>query len=477
MKQNTILLAGLGVLSACASKSGPESKSDSDLVKAKPNVLFIAVDDMRDWAGYSSNFSNIKTPNLDKLAAQSMVFEKAYCAAPMCCASRTAIMTGKSPANTGVYENGNRWEGDLRTHVTLSRQFMNEGYYVAGFGKIYHGSGDLQYWHHYDLVGKWYQCPDNPDHPNACGNPFDYPDSLDHDWQRATAAIDLINRDIQNPLFLACGFVLPHLPWNAPRRFFNMYPLDSIELPPVKADDLDDIPHIGRKIAEKKMQDHYCKDLQWSHQEIQDSGLWKINIQAYLASISYIDEQLGRLVDTWNEKYGDNGVIVLWGDHGWHLGEKNHWSKFTLWEEGTRTPFMIKVPGVTSPGDKCGTPVSLLDIFPTLIDVCNLSPRNDLDGLSLSPLLHDPKIPWDRGAVTIYGQNNVTVRSKDWRYIHYCDESKELYYHPDDPNEWTNLAGPDYMKIINKHHQWVPKCVPPTKIKNSFFVRENLTCD
>jgi len=173
-----------------------------------------------------------------------------------------------------------------------------------------------------------------------------------------------------------------------------MYPLDSIQLPEVKNGDLDDVPPIGQKIGRKKMQDHYCKNLEWLHQEIVDSGLWKINIQAYLASISYADEQIGRVLDAWdNSKYSENGVVVLWGDHGWHLGEKEHWSKFTLWEEGTRTPLLMKVPGVTEPVSVCDVPVSLLDVFPTLADACNLTVRSDLDGLSLMPLLHDPEKP------------------------------------------------------------------------------------
>ncbi len=475
MKNKTVILLPLGLLGACTNSTNVADQQKG-VSSEHPNVLFLAVDDLRDWTGFLTNFSNVKTPNLDRLAEQSMVFSHTYCAAPMCCASRTALLSGKSPANTGVYDNGNRWEGDLRTHVTLTRHFMDNGYYTAGFGKIYHGSGDLQYWHRYEM-GPFYNCPENPDHPNAAGNPLDIPDSLIYDWQRATKAINIIEQDISSPLFIACGIVLPHLPWNAPRRFFDMYPLDSIQLPKVKEGDLDDVPVIAQKIGRKRMYDHYCKNLSWTHQEIVDSGFWKINIQACLASITFVDEQIGRILEAWNNsKYAKNGVIVLWSDHGWHMGEKEHWSKFTLWEEGTRTPMLMKVPGITQKGDVCSTPVSLMDIFPTLIDVCNLSPRDDLDGISLLPLLKDPEIPWDRPAVTIYGRNNVAVRSKNWRYIHYCDETKELYDHRKDPNEWNNLANEKgYMPVINKLHRWVPKCVPPTS--NTWFEKNNLDCD
>lgn len=446
----------------------------------KPNVLFIAVDDIRDWTGYSTHFSDVQTPNMNKLAKAGMVFSNAYCSAPVCCPSRTALLTGLSPATTGVYANGNLWEGDVRQHVTLTRHFMNNGYYVAGFGKIYHGHGDLQYWHRYEH-GSYSPCPEKPDHPDALGNPLDFADSLTGDWKRATNAIQIIKRDIDTPLFLACGFVRPHTPWDVPRRFFDMYPLNEITLPDVKSGDIEDIPYIGQMIAKRATHDHYCnKNNAWTHKQIVDKKLWKINVQAYLASITYVDEQIGRVLDAWNNsKYAKNAIIVLWGDHGWHLGEKDHWSKRTLWEEGTRTPLIISAQGITQSGSVCNTPVSLLNIFPTLVDVCSLSARNDLDGISLKPLLINPDLPWDKPAVTIWWKDNVSVRTKQWRYIHYCDGSKELYNHQTDPNEWNNLAKQQgYMPVINKLHRWVPKCKPPTKTRKiNWFKEKKLSCD
>jgi arylsulfatase A-like enzyme len=357
---------------------------------------------------------------------------------------------------------------------------MENGYYVAGIGRIYHGQGDLQYWHHFEY-GPYSPCPENPEYPFALGNPLDVPDSLTGDWKRAKNAIKIIDQDIDSPLFLACGIIRPHTPWDVPRRFFDMYPLDSIELPPVLEDDLEDVPSIAKRIAGREHSNRYCgQDNSWSHQEIVDSDLWKINIRAYLASITYADEQIGRIIEAWNNsKYAENGIIVLWGDHGWHHGEKMHWSKRTLWEEGTRTPMIISAPGLTAPGTVCSTPVSLLDIFPTLVDVCGLSARNDLDGLSIAPLLLDPDVPWDRPAITIWGQDNVSVRSSKWRYTHYCDGTKELYDHEKDPNEWVNLAGsPEYIQQINRLHRWVPACVEPAPSKReSWFVRNGLVCD
>lgn len=480
MKKTSPFILPAMLMGGCMTNNPDTASLKSDNIGSNhPNVLFIAVDDLRDWTGYLGEYSTVKTPNLDKLAKAGMVFTNAHCAAPVCSPSRTALLTGISPANTGVYENGNRWEGDLREHVTLTRYFMDMGYYVAGFGKIYHGSGDLQYWHRFEY-GEYSPAPKNPEYPGAFGSPLDIPDSLTGDWKRVTNAIEIIEKDIQTPLFLACGLVRPHTPWDVPRKYFEMYPLESIKLPEVNENDQEDIPFMGKAIANRKMGDNYGKyRAEWTHQQIVDSGLWKVNIQAYLASISYADDQIGRLMEAWNKsKYAENGIIVLWGDHGWHLGEKQHWSKRTLWEVGTRTPLIFSYPGKIESGSTCETPVSLLDLFPTLTELCKLPPRKDLDGISLTPLLFNPDLPWDRPAVTIWGQDNVSVRSGQWRYIHYCDGSKELYDHRNDPNEWENLAGSEYMHIINQLHQWVPDCVPATSIrKRSWFEENNLICD
>jgi arylsulfatase A-like enzyme len=249
----------------------------------------------------------------------------------------------------------------------------------------------------------------------------------------------------------------------------------------VKENDLDDVPMIAKVIAGRKHTDNYGRvKAEWSHQAIVDSALWKANIRAYLASITYADAQIGRVLDAWNNsEYAENSIIVLWGDHGWHLGEKQHWSKRTLWETGTRTPMIFASQKHFDAGITCETPVNLMDIFPTLIGLCDLPYRSDLDGLSLVPLMKNPDIPWDRAAVTIWGQNNVSVRTKDWRYIHYCDESKELYNHKTDPNEWNNLAtDPQYMPVINQLHRWVPDCVEPSPSRRgSWFEKEGVACE
>ncbi len=421
----------------------------------KRDVLFIAVDDLRDWVGYSHAFPQVKTPNIDRIAKRGLIFSNAYCAAPACCPSRTSLLTGKSPAVTGVYENADRWPETLRSEgMTLTSHFMQDGYYVAGSGKIYHGSPKYKHWHRYDLFPIMKKKEHGEIRPGALGNPLDIPDEEMSDYKRVSRSIEDINRKSKVSKFIACGLIRPHLPWDVPKKYFDMYPLDEINLPEVKENDLDDCPEIARSIAHKKEGDY-----QVAHKDVLKNENWKYNIQAYLASITFADAQIGRLIDAWdNSPMSKNGVIVLWGDHGWHLGEKEHWSKFTLWEEGTRTPLLFVVPGITKPGTICKTPVSLLDIYPTLMNTCNIHKRYDLDGHDLTPLLQNPELPWEIAAVTIHGQGNASARDSRWRYIHYRDSSKELYDHENDPHEWNNLAtDKKYQSVINRLHNQLPE--------------------
>lgn len=444
----------------------------------KPNILFIAVDDLRDCSEYNQTPNNIITPAMATLARNGMVFSNAYCSAPVCSPSRTSLLTGLSPSTTGVYENGQQWPNEIRNHVTLTRFFMENGYYTAGFGKIYHGQGDLTYWHDY-IYGEYSPMPKKPDNPYALGNPLDIPDSLTGDGMRVNNAIAVLQNEIDSPLFLACGLVRPHTPWNVPRKYFEKYPLDSIKLPTVYSDDLNDIPEIGQRIAHREHTDNYGSKLSWTHQSIVDSGLWKINIQAYLASITFADAQIGRLIEAWNQSdYSKNGIIVLWGDHGWHLGEKQHWSKRTLWEEGTKTPLIIVSNEVNKDGSICATPVSLLDIFPTLVELCNFPTNAGLEGKSLVPFLKNPKLRRDTPVITVWGKDNIALRNDAWRYIRYCDNTRELYNHENDPAEQTNLANlPEYQNIMDSFEEQLPECRKPAqfnKKRTSWFEKNNI---
>jgi arylsulfatase A-like enzyme len=339
---------------------------------------------------------------------------------------------------------------------------MTHGYSAMGSGKIYHGPfPDPASWNEY-WPSQAKNKPNDPMPPRkerplngipGTGHfdwgPLKVPPNEMGDWKVADWVIKRLNTKHDKPFFLGCGFFRPHLPWYVPRKYFDLYPLDTITLPDVNENDLDDIPPAGKKFA-KPNKDH-AKVLKYNQ--------WRKAVQAYLASISFVDECVGRVINALDKSpYRDNTIIVLWSDHGWHLGEKLHWRKFALWEEATHNVLMFSVPGITKPGQKCTTPVNLIDIYPTLVDICGLIKRPELEGVSLLPLLKDPSTPWDRPALTTYGRNNHSLRSPRWRYIRYADGSEELYDHTKDPLEWKNLASDKkYTKIKKELKQHLPR--------------------
>jgi arylsulfatase A-like enzyme len=216
-----------------------------------------------------------------------------------------------------------------------------------------------------------------------------------------------------------------------PKKYYDLFPLDTIELPPTQKDDLKDVPEGGLAMAKPK----------GDHATMLASGRWKEAVQAYLAAIAYCDAQVGRLLDAYESSpHKADTVVVFWGDHGWHLGEKEHWRKFALWEEATRMPFVWVGPGVTKPGGVCDRTVDLMSVYPTLCDLCDLPKPSHVEGESLVPLLRDPKAAWDKPAITTFHRNNHAVRTERWRYIRYADGGEELYDHAADQYEWTNLA-------------------------------------
>jgi arylsulfatase A-like enzyme len=430
-------------------------------VNNQPNVLFIAIDDLNDWIGCLGGHPDVKTPNLDRLAGQSVLFTNAYCPAPLCNASRAALMTGIRPSSSGVYKNSQPWRESplLKNAVTLPQHFMAHGYQTLGSGKIYHGRfPDPDSWQLY-WPSKLIQKPDDPlplkrplnGIPNTKHFDWGEMDAEKEemgDWQVADWIIGQLNQSHAKPFFLACGFFKPHLPWYIPREYFDRYPFDKVTLPLVNENDLDDIPEAGRQIAKPD----------GDHASVRKYGQWKKAVQSYLAAISFADQCVGRVIDALEKStFRDNTIIVLWSDHGWHLGEKLHWRKFALWEEATHNVLMIKAPGVTSRSGRCRATVNLLDIYPTLIDLCHLDKKPELEGVSLLPLLINPDAEWERPAITTFGYNNHSVRSKKWRYIRYHDGSEELYDHTSDELEWYNLAdNPAYTDIKKQLARWLP---------------------
>ncbi|MHC4737321.1 MAG: sulfatase [Planctomycetota bacterium] len=444
----------------------PELACSVKSAKNKPNVLFIAIDDLNDWIGCLAGHPDVKTPNLDKLANRGVLFTNAHCSAPACNPSRASLLTGILPSTSGVYHNNQPFRKVLPEAVTLPQHFIANGYRVIGAGKIFHSSGtfaDPQSWLEY-FPSKRKTRPEDPMPQNRPLNgipdtkqfdwgPVDVPNDQMGDWKVADWVIKQLNSKQDKPFFLGCGFFRPHLPWYVPRKYSDLYPVEKVTLPNVNENDLDDVPPVGRKFAKP----------QRDHKNVVDHKQWRKAVQGYLACISFVDDCVGRVINALDKSnYADNTIIVLWGDHGWHLGEKLHWRKFALWEEATHCPLMIISPQQVEPGRKCHRPVSLIDIYPTLIELCGLEPKKELQGNSLLPLLEDPGAKWSRPALTTHGRNNHSLRSQRWRYIRYSDGTEELYDHDNDVLEWKNLAAEsEYADIKNDIAKWLPKTNAP----------------
>lgn len=401
--------------------------------RPRPNILFIAVDDLNHWVGHLNRNPQTKTPHIDRLAARGVAFTRAYCAAPVCNPLRTAILSGLRPSSTGVYDNTTDFRPLVPVERTLITTFRNAGWFTAGAGKIYHGGFDRKAeWEEYFGGGG------GGKRENAGGGiggirfaPLDCADDDLADYKITDYIIGQLGRRHDRPFFLACGLHKPHMPWNVPKRYYDMFPLESIHLPPTEKGDLDDLPPAGRKMARPE----------GDHAEVLKSGRWKEAVQAYLAAIAYTDMNVGRLLDALDRSpHRDNTIICFWGDHGWHLGEKEHWRKFSLWEEATRAPLIWVAPGVSKPG-VCARTVDFMSIYPTLCDLAGIPPPAHLEGPSIRRLLEDPAAGWDRPALTTHGFQNHAVRTEGWRYIRYADAGEELYDETKDPYEWTNLAG------------------------------------
>lgn len=431
----SLLALGLLLLSASALPAADAKK---------PNVLFIAIDDLRDWVGYLHHNEQTKTPNIDRLARMGTAFTRSYCAAPVCNPSRAALMSGMRPSTTGVYGNETDWRKVIPEDKPLTTAFRNAGYFVCGAGKIYHESFKRRSeWDDYlekEGDGKAAnQLSKNAKDKGVGGirfAPLDCADSDLEDYHIADYGIEELGKAHDKPFFLAVGLHKPHMAWNVPQKWYDMFPLESIQLPPYKEDDLDDIPPAGVAMAKP----------QGDHKAMLDSGRWKEAIQAYLAATAYTDMNIGRVLDAFDKSpHKDNTIIVFWCDHGWHLGEKHHWRKFALWEEATRAPLLWVVPGLTKPGSVCERTVDFMSIYPTLMDVCGIAKPAHVEGPSIKPLLAAPAAAWATPALTTHGFNNHGVRSEGWRYIRYANGEEELYNEAADPNEWTNLANdPQY---------------------------------
>ncbi len=449
----------------------------------KPNVLFLCVDDMKDWVNCLGGYEGtVLTPNIDRLAKRGVLFTNAHCASPKCAPSRAAIMTGLRPSTSGLYDNGHWWLPNLPDAVTIPMQFRRHGYRVMGAGKVFHhtaGNHPPNQWDEFQRLtfreDPWFRSvklnypwseyePPPREFPfsgvHGLGHENDWgalpiPDEAFDDAQTTNYAVQILERKLSGsrasesePFFLACGLFRPHLPWYVPQRYFDMYSLDEIVLPTTLENDLDDLPSGGHEFAKARRRDF---------EKIQKAGKWKHAVRGYLASISCVDARLGQILAALeNSTHTKDTIIVLWSDHGWHLGEKHHWHKSTLWEEATRVPLIIVAPGL-KPG-VCDRPVSLLDIYPTLMELTGFDVDMSFDGVSIVPLLRNPRAEWDRPAVIEFRRGNAAVRSDRYRYIRYRNGGEELYDHLTDPHEWYNLAASaEYASIKKQHADWIAK--------------------
>lgn len=449
-----ITRACLTAIALVTISSMPPLLAAPDAPPTKPNVLFIAIDDLNHWVGHLKRNPQTRTPHIDRLAARGVAFTRANCAAPVCNPSRAALMSGLRPSTSGVYDNGQDWKRVIGKELTLTTQFLEAGYDVFGAGKIYHASAHRpREWTDYFTPGGG----GLRRHPAAAdegvGGIKFYPLANDDedmpDYKTVSYGLEKLKAPAGKPFFLAIGLVKPHMPFSVPKKYFDQFPLESIDLPPYREDDLDDVPASGVKMA-KPLGDHA---------QMVASGRWKEAVRAYLATIAFCDTMVGRLLDGLDQSpHRDNTIIVLWGDHGWHLGEKQHWRKFALWEESARAPMIWVAPGVTTPGGVCRRPVDFMSIYPTLCDLAGVAVPQHVEGVSLRPLLSDPQAAWERPALTTFHRGNHSLRSERWRYIRYADGGEELYDHETDDYEWTNVAGQSANRsVMAELAQWLPK--------------------
>lgn len=441
----------------------------------RPNILFIAIDDQNDWVGHLGGHPMAQTPNLDQLAGRGTTFLNAHCQSPLCNPSRTSVMFGMRPSSTGVYGlvPSPRQVAGLRDRVSLSQHFAKHGYRTSATGKIHHhgtnaGGGakmEPEFQHTAPFGGVGARPPKKLVGPTPMGNnplmdwgvwPPNNDDTKKGDFQVASWAVkEILNAPKGEPFFIAAGFFLPHVPCYATQQWFDLFPDDDSVLPKILETDRDDTPRFSWYLHWRLPEPR----LKWAREK----GQWRNLVRSYLACTSFVDAQVGRLMDALDEAgIADNTIVVVWSDHGWHLGEKGITGKNSLWDDGTRVPLIFAGPGVKG-GQRCMKPAELLDLYPTLIDLTGVPARAGLEGISLVPQLKDASAKRERPAITSHNQGNHGVRSESWRYIRYADGSEELYDMKNDPSEWRNLAGDvKYAGVIAEHRKWLPKVdLPP----------------
>lgn len=456
MKSRTLAVIQRFLLFACAPVVNQSVAADRP-----PNVVMIVIDDQNDWIGCLNGHSQARTPHIDQLAKRGTLFRNAHCQSPLCNPSRTSVMTGLRPSTTGVYglSPNLREVEDLRPKTPLSRHFRSHGYETLMAGKIYHGDyGRRPTDDEFDTVGPSADIGPRPasplidtpsHHPLVDWGTFPHRDEDKGDWHLASWTVDQLQKPHDKPFFLSVGFFLPHVPCYVTQKWYDLFPENTLQLPPVLSDDRSDTPrfswYLHWKLPEPRLR------------FLREAAQWKNLVRSYLASTAFVDSQVGRILDALNAgPFADNTIVVLWSDHGWHLGEKEITGKNTLWERSTRVPLIFSGPKIAA-NAHCDQPAELLDIYPTLAQLCDLPLPEFLEGHSLVPQLADAAATRAWPAITTHNHDNHSVRSLEWRYIRYADGSEELYNLIDDPHEWTNMAGEHALtSTIRSHREWLP---------------------
>lgn len=439
------------------------------------NVVFIVIDDLNDWVGFLNGHPDTRTPNMDRLAKMGIVFENAYCAAPVSNASRVALLSGFRPSTTGIYGNSQFMRNSevINNGTTLPKYFSEHGYWAAARGKIYHHPmgpwSDPQSWDNQEYLGGVNMSPKKEAGKQANGMPLlpskgtssvvldwagvNVDEKNTNDWLNAEWAAKELMKEHDKPFFLACGIFRPHLPWYVPQKYFERFSADTLALAPRDSEET------MSKLSKRALQltGYHVPTHEFNLNK--EAGMEQEAVRAYLACINYADECIGQIVDALEKSPNrDNTIVVLLGDHGWHLGEKMRYRKVSLWERSCRMPLIIVAPGLSTPNTRCAKPVNLIDLYPTLVSLAGLPANVQNEGHDISALIKDPNAKWTLPSITTLAQNEHSIRDERFRYIVYNDGSEELYDHMNDPNEWKNLVNdPNYTTEKKRLEKFIPK--------------------
>ena len=462
------LLIGTGALSLASLLSACTGSSSVPVEGklSRPNFLFLPIDDLNDWIGVLGTNANVKTPHIDALAGRGMLFTNAHAQAPICGPSRASLMSGLLPHQTGIYGqvSDDKLRGAINAVSTtpfLTESLKNNGYYTAGRGKIFHKGAPEGTFHEYFREGEFGPKPAkrmkwDSNRTHTDWGPFPETDAGMLDFQTASWGADWLSQSHEDPFFLGLGMIRPHAPWHAPQKWFDLYPLEDIKLPPWLENDMEDVPMSGVALTDVPQ----MPTIEWAI----ENNEWRPILQAYLASISFMDHCIGIALDALKASaYADNTYIILFSDNGYHLGEKSRFAKMSLWQRSTRVPLIITGPRIAP--SISNAPVGLIDLYPTVLEMAGLPENLENSGRSLMPLIKG--LPLERGPVTsVYGKDNFAVIGERYRYIRYETGEEELYDLLDDPNEWKNLAAePSYASVKVELSAEIPlKTQPAIKV-------------